>query len=307
MKFKNILLLMLALSITRIIASPMAILPEITQSFNNIRDFTVHENEAYFSAQSTLGELSVIVRIEKVNNVWTKPSIASFSGTHHDLEPFISSDGLKLYFVSKRPKSSELTSDDYDIWFVSRTHKDLDWSNPTNMGNIINSERNEFYPSIAENGNLYFTANNNDSKGKDDIYISIFKEGKYQQPYSLSEAINSDGDEYNAFIAADESYLIFGAYNRADGYGSGDLYISYKQSDNHWSEAINMGELINSKQMDYCPFVYMNTLYFTSKRSEFEKTRFNNIDDLLETFNSVENGMSRIYQTDLALNPTPSD
>ena len=57
---------------------------------------------------------------------------------------------------------------------------DLDWSNPTNMGNIINSERNEFYPSIAENGNLYFTANNNDSKGKDDIYISIFKEGKYQ-------------------------------------------------------------------------------------------------------------------------------
>lgn len=306
----KILLLLLLISI-KSLSNPLSVLPEFTQSFQNIRDFTLHENEAYFSAQSTLGDLSVIIRIERKDNKWHNPQIASFSGQHHDIEPFIATNGLKLYFASKRPKSNESEpkneTNDYDIWYVERNNKNAIWSNPINMGNIVNSERNEFYPSIADNGNLYFTANNEDSKGKDDIYLSTLKDGKYQAPYSLSESINSDGDEYNAFIAADESYLIFGAYNRKDGFGSGDLYISYKKSDNNWTVAENMGEVVNSKQMDYCPFVYMNTLYFTSRRSNYKNTRFNDIDELLKTFNSIENGMSRIYQTDLELNHTTFD
>jgi len=32
------------------------------------------------------------------------------------------------------------------------------WSKAENLGTAINTEADEFYPSIARNGNLYFTA-----------------------------------------------------------------------------------------------------------------------------------------------------
>ena len=68
---------------------------------------------------------------------------------------------------------------------------------------------------------------NASTKGKDDIFVSKWENGKYTEPVSLSDSINSDGYEFNAFIAPDESYIIFTAYQREDGFGSGDLYMSY--------------------------------------------------------------------------------
>lgn len=290
-------------------ADMTATLDNLSQDFRNVRDFTVYKNEAYFSAQSTMGDMSVIIRLSKTNHQWGNPSIAGFSGTHHDIEPFISHDGLKLYFASKRPSHEKDSSKDYDIWYVKRSNRNKKWSDPINIGLPINTDKNEFYPSLAINNNLYFTANYSDSKGKDDIYVSHFKQGAYQKPYSLSENINSESEEYNAFIAPDESYLIFGAYKRKDGLGSGDLYISYKDSDNQWAIAKNMGDTVNSQAMDYCPFVDVNNhmLYLTSRRNNKDTKHIKDVKTLLETFNDYENGLSRIYSTTLELKADPLD
>ena len=48
--------------------------------------------------------------------------------------------------------------------------------------------------------------------------------------------------EGTPFIAPDESYLIFD--RRRGGYT--DLFISFKDNDANWTEAINMGPLINT-------------------------------------------------------------
>jgi hypothetical protein len=300
---KKILLLLTSLIGFNSQADMMATLDKLAHEFRNVRDFTVHKDEAYFSAQSTNGGMSVIIRLSKTNQQWGNPSIASFSGNHHDIEPFLAHDGLKLYFASRRPANSEDTGKDYDIWYVERLSTTKEWSYPINIGSSINTDKNEFYPSLAINNNLYFTANYSDSKGKDDIYVSHYKDGKYQQPYSLSESINSQGEEYNAFIAPDESYLIFGAYKRKDSLGSGDLYISYKDSDNKWSKAENMGDKVNSQAMDYCPYVDIDNqlLYLTSKKNNIKNQKLKNIKSLLKTFNSYENGMSRIYSTPFKL------
>ena len=284
------------------------VLPELSKTFQNTRDFTLYKSEAYFSAQSTLGDISVIIRIEKIKNQWSNPTIATFSGKHHDLEPFISPDGLRLFFASNRPASKTDKTKDYDIWYVTRDTIVSDWNKPINMGNNINSENNEFYPSLSRNKNLYFTANKKDSKGKDDIYFSQYKQGTYLASYSIDNTINTSGDEYNAFIAPDESYLIFGAYNRSDSIGSGDMYISFKNSNNTWTNAKNLGPEINSKRMDYCPFVDTdtNSLYFTSKRSNLDQGKFNNINELANSLNIIENGMSRIYKINFTNNSTIS-
>ena len=280
-------------------------IPKIATEFPNVRDIAIspNGNEIMFSAQSVMGNVSAIVSISKENNVWSTPKVVSFSGQFFDLEPFYSHDGLKLYFVSTRPLgNSRKEPKDFDIWFVERSSLKSNWNNPQNMGSPINTKHGEFYPSIATNGNFYFTRDNPELKRKDDIYVSEFKDGAYTEPKLLPDAINSEGYEYNAFIAPDESYLIFGCYNRKDSFGSGDLYISFNKNKN-WSPAKNLGNMINSKQMDYCPFIdkKTNTLYFTSKRdnTNVELKKPLSIDELHDAFNQYDNGLSRLYKVDL--------
>ena len=271
-------------------------------NFQNIRDFTIANNgmEAYVTVQSPLTEISVLVQLKNVNNKWSTPKLMPFSGQYNDLEPFLSKNNLRLYFVSNRPLiDSTNQSKDFDIWYVERKTINSEWGIPINIGLPINTTNDEFYPTLTENNNLYFTSNNSNSKGKDDIYCSVWKDNQYAEPISLSDSINTSGYEFNSYIAIDESFIIFSGYNRKDGHGSGDLYISFRDENNKWSKAINMGETINSKYMDYCPYYNPNTmtLYFTSKRSSIEKqNNFQSIADVIKEINKNENGLSKVYK-----------
>ncbi|MBK6824855.1 MAG: PD40 domain-containing protein [Saprospiraceae bacterium] len=75
-------------------------LPEIVSQFPNVRDAAifVSGDEIYFTVQSYLGELSAIVVSKFQDGKYSYPEVAPFSGKYHDLEPFLSPDGLRLYF-----------------------------------------------------------------------------------------------------------------------------------------------------------------------------------------------------------------
>ena len=281
-------------------------LPEIFINYTNIRDFTIsaNEDEAFFTLQSPLAEISVILMIEKEKGHWSEPDIAPFSGEYVNLEPFLSPDGLKLYFASNRPVEKTEKKKDFDIWYVERSSKEDAWSVPINMGDIINSAHDEFYPAVSKANNLYFTTFKPDAKRRDDIYICKWENNAYSQPVPLSDSINTQGSEFNAYISPDDSFIIFSSWNRKDGIGGGDLYISFKDADNHWSNAQNLGSEINSKYVDYCPFVNVNTgtLYFTSRRSELrqEQLGFTSYQELMKAINKYQNGYSRIYNVDIS-------
>jgi hypothetical protein len=269
--------------------------------FDNVRDFAMNKwgTEIYFSVQSPGSEISAIVWCKKTKDKWSEPEVLNFSGKFNDLEPFLSWDNTRLYFVSDRPLTKSSTErKDFDIWYCERNPAG-NWSEPRNMGAPVNSAENEFYPSVSKNGNLYFTNDGKRSKGKDDIFVCKYTDGKYCSPVSVSDSINTDGYEFNAFVSPNEDYIIFTGYNKPDGMGSGDLYISYKTADGMWTKAKNMGN-VNSKQMDYCPFVdeANKVLYFTSRRNnlkkEFEKNL--NTSELLDAINAYENGQSRLYK-----------
>lgn len=278
---------------------------DFLKNFNNVRDLTIdqNQNEVYFTIQSPNEQVSKIAFSKKTNNNWTKPELVSFSSAFRDLEPFLSYDGLRLYFASNRPLlETDIVSKDYDIWYVERKNTSSEWSTPINMGTPINTEKDQFYPSVAANGNLYFTTETENSLGKEDIYVSQMVNGKYTTPKNLGENVNSEGYEFNAFISPDEKFLIFTGYNRKDGIGSGDLYLSYNENGN-WSPVKNLAQGINSQQMDYCPFydISTNTLYFTSKRSNIKDRKFTSINDFITEISKTENGFSRIYKTNIKL------
>ncbi len=274
--------------------------------FSNVRDFCISQkgDEAFFTVQNSSGEISQLAYIRKKNNEWLAPELLPFCDSHMYLEPFLSMNGNRLFFVSDRPLNDS-TSDkkDFDVWYVDRRNGDEEWSEPKNIGKPINSNLDEFYPSISDNNNLYFTMDSPDGFGKDDIYFCKWEAGKYLAPVLLNENINSSGYEFNAFISKKEDFILFTKYNEEDGQGSGDLYISRKDTTGKWNKAINIGIPINTKYMEYCPFYDEKNqiLYFTSKRKNIKPRKFKNILDFKKYIQEGENGLSKIYMTSIKI------
>ncbi len=62
----------------------------------------------------------------------------------------------------------------------------------------------------------------------------------------LGDVVNSTNDQYNAFIAPDESYIIVPNGRRSDGFGGTDYYISFRDEDDTWVGPFNLGSEVNS-------------------------------------------------------------
>ena len=308
MTTKSIIKLFLLITSISFSQNEMKVLPafeELTR-YQNIRDLTISakQDEVYFSIQNTSEDRAVIAVMKKKNNIWQKPEITSFSGKFRNIEPFLSSDGLRLYFASNRPLENEdITPKDYDIWYVQRKNINSDWSEPINIGAPVNSKNDEFYPCVTLSGNLYFTSDAVKSHGKDDILISKWDGKQYLEPENLGLKVNSAGYEFNAFVSPNETFIIYTCYGKEDGFGSGDLYISYKDKNGNWDYPKNLGIDVNSKQMDYCPFYDTSTqiLYFTSKRVEPSQKEFKSLTEFETEITKYENGFSRIYKTNIKL------
>jgi Tol biopolymer transport system component len=268
----------------------------VSDGFSN-RDMAISPdgNDLFYTLQWSYGLFSVIFHAQKQNGVWTKPETAWFSGRFNDLEPAYTPDGDRLYFTSNRPlKESESGQKDYDIWYVQK--KEKGWEGPFNAGPIINSEKDEFYPSISKNGNLYFTRDNGESI--DDIFVSAYTDGKYELPKPLSDAVNSKGYDFNAYIDPDENFIIFSSYKRSDDLGGGDLYYSMRKN-GAWQPAVHFGPEINSTSLDYSPYVSPDHKYFffTSKKKliDFPFPKAKTADEIKEMLSSYGNGNDDIY------------
>ncbi|MBC7892491.1 MAG: PD40 domain-containing protein [Sphingobacteriaceae bacterium] len=255
-------------------------------------------DELYFSTQSLSGDLSVILVSRNVKGTWTAPEVASFSGKYHDIEPFLSADGRRLYFSSNRPKHPDSTAEgDYDIWYTDRNG--TAWQAPRRLEGPVNTEKDEFYPSLSRNGTLYFTANYAGGTGGEDIYQSRWEGGQFQKPEVLPEAVNSKGHEFNAFVDPQERFLLFTAYGRKEGLGRGDLYVSFRDAAGVWQPARMLPEPLNSAALDYCPYVSPDGkwLFFSSKRTAKPSTPSptHTAQSLRERLNAPGNGLEDIF------------
>ncbi|MFC1724437.1 hypothetical protein ACFL4T_02340 [candidate division KSB1 bacterium] len=192
----------------------------------------------------------VIMFIKVENGRWSQPRVAPFSGKYRDGGPAFSPNGNKIFFYSRRPlekKTDEMH--DNDIWFVERNEDS--WSKPMNLGSTVNSPFVDATPSLAANGNLYFTSNRNqydDPIGNNDIFVSEYRNDNYTEPKVLNSAINTSyARESFPFIAPDESYIIFSRDSRRfDTEGNvieGDrkLMISFRDENGEWQDAMDMG------------------------------------------------------------------
>lgn len=248
-----------------------------------------------------IGLPSMILTLKFENMKWSTPSIAEFSGVYPDAEGSFTPDGKRFFFGSQRPPSGDkVVKKDLDLWFVEK--QGSGWTVPMRLNSFINTERNEMQPTIAANGNLYYVGYHEKGVNKLGIFRSEFKNGNYLKPELLGENINSGGFQWTPFIADDESFLLFSAV-REEGYGSGDLYISFRNNDGTFDLPINLGPDINSEFNERFPYISPDKkyLFFVCDKSEIFDEAENRLsyEEIKQISNGPGNGYSDIYWVDI--------
>jgi hypothetical protein len=106
--------------------------------------------------------------------------------------------------------------------------------------------------------------------------------------------VNSPADEYEPYIAPDESYLVFMASGRKDGIGGGDLYIRFSKNGER-STAKLLGEPFSTRAFEISPKVSPDGKYFF-----FTSARAAPGMDPKNRPKTPRNGYGDIYQVDVS-------
>jgi Tol biopolymer transport system component len=265
--------------------------------------FSPDGKSVYFTRNFPRNRLGVILVSEFRGGKWGAPKIAPFSGQFTDYDPFFSPDGSKIFFCTNRGSDGKAATN-FDIWFVEKTASG--WGDAKPAGSPVNSATDEFYPSVASDGTLYFASNRPGGKGSYDIYRAKWTGSAFAEPENLGDAINLPTTELDNYISPDQKFLVFAANSRKDdlGGGSGDLYISFNR-DGVWTPARNVGAPINSPAREYCPIGSPDGKYFffTSFRGDLDKPlerRLSSYSELENLSRGLMNGRGNVFQIDIS-------
>lgn len=110
-----------------------------------------------------------------------------------------------------------------DLW-ISIKEKRNRWSDPINLGPLVNTPGDEMFPFLADDGTIYFASNGHVGMGGLDIYkTSKDENGAYLLPVNLKMPINSSADDFGMIVekGGERGYL---TSNRSGGKGGDDIY-----------------------------------------------------------------------------------
>jgi flagellar motor protein MotB len=182
-----------------------------------------------------------------------------------DYWPSLSADEQTLV-ITRLIKSDDFFKKVQEDFFISHWINN-GWSAAKNMGYPINTSDNEGAQTLSGDGRLMvFTAcNRSDGLGRCDLYCSIRRGDTWSVPQNMGKPINTAYRETQPSITPDGRTLYF-ASDRPGGKGNHDIWVSYKDSADHWTVPENLGDSINSKGTEMSPFIHPDnrSLYFSS-------------------------------------------
>lgn len=193
----------------------------------------------YFYRYGTSPDSAVILESHRTAAGWSKPVAAQFSGPASDRQPARSRDGRTLVYASRRLVPAvprEPLRPVTHLWRVIRTASR--WSAPERLPDTVNISDRMHNPSLAANGDLYFTCPTN-QPGQElawALYRAAYRNGQYERAQKLSFRGGDLLDADDPAIAPDESYLIFGSHGLSAPLGREHLFIAFP-SGTSWGTA----------------------------------------------------------------------
>jgi hypothetical protein len=131
--------------------------------------------------------------------------------------PALSADETMMVFASDRAGSFG----GMDLYIARKTGDK--WSTPENLGSLINTPGNEFYPFLDLENNLYFSSDKLPGYGGYDIFTSNFNGKGWDKPMNLSDHINSNKDDIAFTINKTDGKTAF--FTRRQKSGNADMQL----------------------------------------------------------------------------------
>ncbi len=185
---------------------------------------------------------------------------------NREMSPALSPDGKLLYFAARdRADSTHQGAD--DIYVCER---DGNGFGPArNMGPAINTVWEEISPCPFPDMKTFMFCRHDVVQRSYDLALSLNVEGEWLEAIGLGRPLNTPGEERFPSVTADGKELYFCAQWRA-GRGSWDIWQSYRDDQGSWSDPINLGPRINTRDSEYSPAISGDgkRLFFASQRGD---------------------------------------
>jgi hypothetical protein len=189
-------------------------------------EISVASEEIVFTRE---GKIFVIK--QNANGVWGSPSPLPFSGG----ETSFSKDGKKIFFNSRDNFPGAKVP--LNVWVTQKSNDQ--WDDPSPLAEPVTNQT-VHAPTVAGNGNIYASG----------LIRLKYIDGKYQPQEQLKPEIKGT----HPFVSADESFMIFDKRPTTKG-NPADLYITFRNSDDTWTEPVRLGEEINTMALETNAFV----------------------------------------------------
>jgi hypothetical protein len=266
---------------------------------------------AVLNPTTTAARISLLCVSHWRDGAWSKPEVVTFSGRNFDLPARLSPDGKTLYFSSSRPIPGQKERV-LGIWKVERSTNG--WGEPVALPAPINSGDGHWNwgASVTRDGTIYFTSDR-DQPRRPQIYRAEFADGVYQTPEKLGPEINSEFNDSDPFVSADESLLFFTSlgeegppfrhresalYTGGFPYARGEIYASARVN-GKWTRARHVEHGVNTVADEGFPALTPDgkQLIFTSGRSAFTvpMAKRLHLQELERNLHSTKNALGNIY------------
>ena len=193
-----------------------------TEYFDGVATFDRRYSTMYFTQCNGIDGKDTTYKIyeaKKRGAAWEmNPEPLPFCSDLYDCgHPALSPDGTKLYFVSDMEGSmqdgdKEPRERTKDIYVVNYVRRGKTWSDPINLGPVVNTTGDEKFPYVHEDGTLYFSSDGHVSLGGLDIlHVTQLSESPtdWSDPVNMGCPVNSNGDDFGIMLDSDKEHGFF--------------------------------------------------------------------------------------------------
>jgi predicted alpha/beta superfamily hydrolase len=216
--------------------------PKPESGYHSSVVFNASMDAAYWTS---MDERSWVSRC--VDGVWTSPVPLPLDEGYGVGEPMPTATG-RLYFLSRRPTDADSAVRER-IWWVRP--EEAGWSEPRPVDGPLAAHPTHWQFSFTDAHDLYFTS---EIDGGQDIHVARWRGDGFGDSEPLAGAVNTNLREFCPFVAPDESYLLFARTVPGES-GRSDLFVSFRNDGGLWTEAVPLGEPVNSPHNEVCPVV----------------------------------------------------
>ena len=226
--------------------------------------------------------------------VWSEPVNAGAppNSPFSDFDPFITRDGLSLYFVTGvgRPGVGMR-----DLWVSERESPGDPWGEPRNLGFDVNSTVHEQHPMVSVDGHYLYFSSNRAGLGGFDLFVArrqdVHDNLGWETPVNLGSAVNTAADETGMTIARGVMYF------SSSRLGGMDIYAAQVRSGTEFGEA-SIVESLSS------PFQDIDPAFSHDGRQVFIGSDRTGTLGNIDVWVSTRNGRSHAWSTPANLGPT---